>query len=346
MTSYYNQHKPNAPTGDSSLLDNSKSYNSILNELHDCVLTKPFMDKAIQPYHIHRAPLPIAPSLSTSNKQTAKPSPKVLPIAPALSLHTTPVSNTFFPIAPTLSDTSGLFAAQPSPHNEKSKSPTCGKNKVAVEEENKEKGQEKGQETEKEEDELLIPTHKDTLFWCFYIIKYGVQAYFTIGNRQFIVEKQEKISAIELLREKKELLKQHKIKPFTSIEEDLSHNPTISVKTFFALLIANDLGATYLHKDTFVEVNTGCTNQEPHIVQYVRPNVYAYLQDPTQHTRITRIANKVPWNSIDKPVLAMTSYKSDELLELFGKLRIVSSIPSDKKPTKKEIYDAVIAYFL
>lgn len=324
MSSYYNQHKPNAPTGGSSLLDNSKSYNSILNELHDCVLTKQFMDKAIQPYNSkHSAPLPIAPSLSSSNKHSVKSSHTVLPIAPALSLHNTPASNTFFPIAPTLSDTSGLFATQ-QPPNEKGRAPAR-----AI-----------------EDDELLIPTHKDTLFWCFYIIKYGVQAYFTLGNRQFIVEKQEKISAIELLREKKELLKQHKIKPFTSIEEDLSHNPTINVKTFFALLIANDLGVTYLHKDTFVEVNADYTNQAPHIVQYVRPNVYAYLQEPTQHTRITRIANKVQWNSIDKPVLAMTSYKSEELLELFGKLRIESSIQSDKKPTKKEIYDAVIAYFL
>jgi len=325
MTSYYKQNKPNAPTGGSSLLDNSKSYNSMLNELHDCVLTKQFMDKAIQPYNNkHNAPLPIAPSLSSSNTHSAKTTTTVLPIAPALPITSKPAPNTFFPIAPTLSDTSGLFATQ-QPHNEKGRAPARA--------------------IEDEDDELLIPSHKDTLFWCFYIIKYGLQAYFTLGNRQFIVEKQEKISAIELLREKKELLKQHKIKPFTSIEEDLSHNPTINIKTFFALLIANELGATYLHKDTYVEVNVN-TNQKTHIVQYVRPNVYAYLQEPTQHKRITRIANKYMWNCIDKPVLAMTAYKSEELLELFGKLRIESSIPSDKKPTKKEIYDAVIAYFL
>jgi len=194
-------------------------------------------------------------------------------------------------------------------------------------------------------DELFVPTHKDTLFWCYYIIKYGMQAYFTLGNRSFIVEQQEKISAIELLREKKALLKQHKISPFTKIEEDLAHNSQIGVKTFFALLIANDLSVTYLHKDTFVNVNID-KQAVPHIVQYVRPNVYAHLQDLNQTTRANRIANKYSWHSIDKPVLAMASYKSDELLELFNKLRIESSIPNEKKPTKKEIYDAILAYFL
>ena len=316
MTTYYKQNthtNPFEPAG----LDSSKSYNSILDELHDCILTKSFMDKAIQPYHnTHRASLPIAPTLSvnTRTQPVAKSffsvSPTSLPIAPTLSLNNNN-TNASLPIAPSLSINNG--------------------SKELIK--------------DSEEDELLIPSHKDTLFWCFYIIKYGVQAYFTLGNRQFIVEKQEKISAIELLREKKELLKQHKIKPFTSIEEDLSHNPTISVKTFFALLIAHDLGATYLHKDTFVEVNMH-TGKDTHIIQYVRPNVYAYLQEPTHHKRNTRIANKYQWVSLDKPVLAMTTYKSEELLELFAKLHIESSLPSDKKPTKKEIYDAILAYFL
>lgn len=336
MTTYYKQNtntntNPFEPAG----LDSSKSYNSILDELHDCILTKSFMDKAIQPYHnTQRASLPIAPTLSvnTRTQPVAKSffsvSPASLPIAPTLSLNNNN-TNASLPIAPTLSinNNNNTNASLPI-------APCLSINNGSKE-----------LIKDSEEDELLIPSHKDTLFWCFYIIKYGVQAYFTLGNRQFIVEKQEKISAIELLREKKELLKQHKIKPFTSIEEDLSHNPTISVKTFFALLIAHDLGATYLHKDTFVEVNMH-TGKETHIIQYVRPNVYAYLQEPTHHKRNTRIANKYQWVSLDKPVLAMTTYKSEELLELFAKLHIESSLPSDKKPTKKEIYDAILAYFL
>lgn len=316
MTTYYKQHthmNPFEPVG----LDSSKSYNSILDELHDCILTKPFMDKAIQPYHNKpRASLPIAPTLSVNTrpqpvaKSFFSVSPTSLPIAPTLSINNN--ANISLPIAPGLSINNN------------------GSKELVK---------------EQEEDELLIPSHKDTLFWCFYIIKYGVQAYFTLGNRQFIVEKQEKISAIELLREKKELLKQHKIKPFTSIEEDLSHNPTISVKTFFALLIAHDLPVTYLQKSTFVDVNMSAS-KETHIVQYVRPNVYAYLQQSTHHKRELLIANKYQWVSLDKPVLAMTTYKSEEILELFAKLHMESSLPSDKKPTKKEIYDAILAYFL
>lgn len=291
------------PTDCSSFLDTTKSYNSILNELHDCILTKPLMDLAIQPYpNTLPKPIPIAKPLS-------------MPIAP--SLLERPQAPALFPLLPQ----SSLIAPGLSDFNTTVES----RDKVV--------------------DELFVPTHKDTLFWCYYIIKYGMQAYFTLGNQSFIVEQQEKISAIELLREKKVLLKQHKISPFTKIEEDLAHNPQISLKTFFALLIANDLSTTYLHKDTFVHVNMD-KPVVPHMVQYVRQNVYGYLQEPNQTMRASRIANKYPWCSIDKPVLAMASYKSEELLELFNKLRMKSSIPNEKKPTKKEIYDAILAYFL
>ena len=109
MTTYYKQNthtntNPFEPAG----LDSSKSYNSILDELHDCILTKSFMDKAIQPYHnTQRASLPIAPTLSvnTRTQPVAKSffsvSPASLPIAPTLSLNNNN-TNASLPIAPTL----------------------------------------------------------------------------------------------------------------------------------------------------------------------------------------------------------------------------------------------------
>ena len=36
--------------------------------------------------------------------------------------------------------------------------------------------------------DLFVPSQKDTLFWCFYIIRHGLHAYTTIGNKHFLIE--------------------------------------------------------------------------------------------------------------------------------------------------------------
>ena len=64
------------------------------------------------------------------------------------------------------------------------------------------------------------PKQIDSLFWCFYILKYGYSNYeMEIYNKYFVVEKAEKFKYIELIRSKKAILKIHKIKPLTEIED-------------------------------------------------------------------------------------------------------------------------------
>lgn len=203
--------------------------------------------------------------------------------------------------------------------------------------------------------DLLIPTQKDTLFWCFYIMKHGLHAYNTIGNKHFQIEQQEKIAAIELLRTKKEVLKEYKIKPFTSIESDLTPGNTINIKTFFALAICYDLRAVYIYKNTYIDnfnnVNNNANDNGfvPHMIQWTRPNEYAFVYDPTQWSSIC--LTKYKWQSIDKPVGAAALYKITEILELFNKLQIPTNNTNTafnltKNPTKKEMYDAILAYFM
>ena len=203
--------------------------------------------------------------------------------------------------------------------------------------------------------ELLIPKQKDTLFWCFYIMKHGLNAYTTIGNKHFQIEQEEKIAAIEFLRTKKDLLKTHKIKPFTSIESDLTPGNAINIKTFFALAICYDLPAVYIYKNTYIDnldvnLNNDVNNgSSPHIIQWTRPNEHAFLYDPSQWSSIC--STKYKWQSIDKPVGPATLYKITDILELFNKLQISTNNANTvfhlaKKPTKKEMYDAILAYFM
>jgi hypothetical protein len=67
-------------------------------------------------------------------------------------------------------------------------------------------------------DTTYKPLKKDSLFWCFYILKYGFSKYeMEVGNQYFSIEKQEKFKYIDLLRKQdtKELIKMHKIKPLS-----------------------------------------------------------------------------------------------------------------------------------
>ena len=200
------------------------------------------------------------------------------------------------------------------------------------------------------EDVMYTPVKKDTLFWCFYIIKNGMENFNMIDNQHFIIEKNTKISAIELLREKKDLLKSHKIKSLSEIETDLTNSSEISIKTFFALVIIYGLNVLYIKNNAYYEFLSdeisGDETTVIHVIKWTNKK-YAYecIQSPIKVDEYRTKYYKM--GAIDKPVQAITSYKINELLELSKKLGIdFQSLYSIKKPTKKDIYDAIIAYFL
>jgi len=51
---------------------------------------------------------------------------------------------------------------------------------------------------------IFIPTDKDSLFWCLYIIKNGLTNYMQLTNRNIIVEKKMKIEYVERLRKEQQ----------------------------------------------------------------------------------------------------------------------------------------------
>ena len=284
-----------------------QSYNSILNELHDYTLTQPFMDNALS--------LQVNNHLTTSSFSSVSSVSSFSSIKEPKQTIQSSINSDEPPLIPSLKP------------------------------------------------DLLIPSQKDTLFWCFYIMKHGLNAYTTIGNKHFQIEQEEKIAAIEFLRTKKELLKTHKIKPFTSIESDLSPGSTINIKTFFALAVCYDLRAVYIYKNTYIDnldinndndngINNGngsANETAIHMIQWARPNEYAFVYDPSQWSSLCFA--KYKWQSIDKPVGAASLYKITDILELFNKLQIPTNNANTvfhltKKPTKKEMYDAILAYFM
>ena len=195
---------------------------------------------------------------------------------------------------------------------------------------------------------IYKPLKKDSLFWCFFILKYGFSKYeMEIGSQYFTVEKTEKFKYIELFREKdsKDILKMNKIKPLSELEDDLANKDRISIKTFFALCIIEKINVLLVDKRKIYhsmnndtkEVNVIHRNSESldhHIELNVTESCLTNLKDTYYNV-----------TGFDNNLKSMTSYKVDELLDLCKKLNITVSNDSTKKIAKKDIYELLVQNF-
>ena len=201
---------------------------------------------------------------------------------------------------------------------------------------------------------IYRPRQKDSLFWCFYILKNGFSNYeMEINNQYFVVEKTEKFKYIELIRKNKDILKIHKIKPLTELEDDLANKDKISVKTFFALCVLEDINILLVDKRKILEI-TSIDIDDKHPVNIIHRNSKTYEHhielDVTpimvQQYRDTYYT----MSSFDATIKSMGSYKLDELTELCKRLNI--NIESNEKSSnektnkkkigKKDIYELLV----
>jgi hypothetical protein len=197
------------------------------------------------------------------------------------------------------------------------------------------------------------PRQKDSLFWCFYILKYGLSKYeMEIGNQHFVIEKQEKFKYIEMIRNSKDVLKMHKIKPLTFLEDDLANNEIISIKTFFALCILEKINIILIDKRKIYE--TIMTDEKTiNVVHRNGETKEHYIEiDIKNETIQTYRDTYYKMNNFDDGLKSMSSYKLDELIELCKKLNVdlvkIAGNKSDataKKLTKKDIYEQLVLHF-
>ena len=196
-------------------------------------------------------------------------------------------------------------------------------------------------------DSIYRPKQKDSLFWCFYILKNGYSNYeMEINNQYFTVEKTEKFKYIDTIRKNKDILKIHKIKPFTELEDDLANKERISVKTFFALCVLENINVLLVDKRKIFELT--CVDiDDTHPVNIIHRNNQTYehhielnaTSDILQKYRETYYK----LNNFDSTLKSMGSYKLEELTDLCKKLNINIETSVDKKiKTKKDIYELLV----
>jgi hypothetical protein len=189
---------------------------------------------------------------------------------------------------------------------------------------------------------FFIPNDKDTLFWCFYIIKNGISKYTELQNRNYIIEKKLKIEYVERIKKNKQLLKNHKFSALTNIEDMLVNKQIIDLNTFFSLCVLEELNVFYINKRTFFELNINTTDKI-YILKYI-PNKRIYGFEETNNADLTEFREKYfKINKLDKPIKTFTSYKTDEIIEICQKLEINIYKPDTHKPkNKKELYEMIL----
>jgi len=195
--------------------------------------------------------------------------------------------------------------------------------------------------------EIYKPRQKDSLFWCFYILKHGYFNYeMEINNKYFVVEKSEKIKYVEMVRTNKELLKIHKIKPLTEIEDDLANKDKISIKTFLALCVLENINILLVDKRKIIELLT-IDIDELHPIHVIHRNSKSGEHHIELNITQTILQNyrdnyyKMP--GFDASLKSIGSYKLDELIELCNKLQInINNNTNKKKQTKKDIYELLV----
>jgi len=194
--------------------------------------------------------------------------------------------------------------------------------------------------------DLFYPKQKDALFWCYFILKNGFSAYeYQPETTSFASEKESKFAAIEMLRAHKQDLKTHKIKNIKEhVEDELINKERIGMKTFIALCIGSRINVLFIHKRKCFDLVCNLDlDAKTHIVvcqdNFKCPSKYGLEMDLEKDKIAYYMENYFKWESVDKPLKAMGSYKSEELAVLCKKIGLDFS---QGQKTKKEMYELLI----
>lgn len=187
------------------------------------------------------------------------------------------------------------------------------------------------------------PNDKDSLFWCLYAMKHGIDKYNMLERRNYIIEKKIKIEYIELLRKEKQLLKTYKFAPLTHIEDQLANHVKIDFKTFITLCTLENLNVHFIKNKTCYTHLMNDT-KDVFVISYLDKDRYAFKKIDKDDL-VTYTEPYYVLDNIDKPVKSIGTYKVQELISICNKLGIETMRTDTKKTkTKPELYESIVLY--
>ena len=192
-------------------------------------------------------------------------------------------------------------------------------------------------EKTRKESQIFYPRQYDQLFWCFYIIYKGEELYHQHMNCIFRTEKDMKIKTIELMADKKQLLKENKLKK-NEIENELLNEKKITMNGLKALCLVYDISICVVKERIFYDFDySGDISRK--IIVY-KDNFGVYNEDvSTFYNKINTSYFKIV--NTTKPLNAITGYTLNELQEICKKLAIPIINSTGVKLNKKDLYQSI-----
>jgi len=196
------------------------------------------------------------------------------------------------------------------------------------------------------QNDFFIPIEKDSLFWCFYIMKNGEVKYELLGKITLIFEKNLKIEYVEKIRKEKQLIKPYKFSSLTKIENQLANEYKIDLKTLLTLCVVENLNVFYINKRTYYELLMN-DNDQVFIINCFDNEKFGYKIISKNDIELQKYKDSLfKIDNIEKPIKSITSYKVQELIDYCNKLAIeTTNKETGKTKSKKDLYEAFIQYF-
>ncbi len=171
---------------------------------------------------------------------------------------------------------------------------------------------------------------EDSLFWSFYIITFGMDKYGMYKGKNFTLQQELKIAAIESLKDNKDILKQYKLTKMV-IEQNLLYDTHITYASFLYLCMYYKKNIVLIDGRVYYEcignpADTQITmlkKKNHHYVIYNKPE-----KDYALH--YYKIDN------VSKRLLSISSYKLVDLQDMCKKLKL------ELDGKKKDLYERIV----
>ena len=196
----------------------------------------------------------------------------------------------------------------------------------------------------------FYPRDKDTLFWCYYIYKNGIDQYFDNKKRSFILEKEFKISTIDKIQTIKDRLKTNKIKKVT-VEDELINKNLIGIPTLRLFMFLDTENAIIIRKNCYQKIifNNDKTDIDidNFFVLFCDRDQYAINRNLKTSDLKTLVSDRYEVTDFEKPLKGVSSYRVDELHEIAKEVNISILNPeTGKNKTKQTLYSMILERLL
>ena len=184
--------------------------------------------------------------------------------------------------------------------------------------------------------QVFRPVDSDTLFWCFYLLRYGEEEYFYHQQGLFAEAGRRKAELVSELRANKSALKAYKVR-LSEVEGELIA-PHITRRAFIGLCAISSLPVIFIQGRTFLRIG-GDSSNKWNVMRNDKQGWY--LQQDVASSDIDIMCGAL-YEVVDmeKPIKSCSGYTLSQLKDIAAKLGVSVG---DKKLTKLDWYQEILA---